>query len=92
MDIAGIGEKPTTRSGPNFLMVKALAAATISLASSQLARTKPPWPRLDLYCLANSGVWLICSQASTGLRVWRASRHNLASRPRIIGYLTRWAE
>lgn len=45
IDIAGIGEKPATRSGPYSLMVCTWAAATISAASSQLARTRPPWPR-----------------------------------------------
>ncbi len=48
IDIAGIGEKPATRSGPHFAMVWTYAAATISVASSQLARTRPPFPRADL--------------------------------------------
>ena len=43
--MAGIGEKPTTRSGPKRLMVETCAAAIISTASSQEARTKPPLPR-----------------------------------------------
>ena len=48
IDIAGIGEKPATRSGPYFLIVCTCAAATISVASSQVARTSPPLPRADL--------------------------------------------
>ena len=48
IDMAGIGEKPATRSGPYFLMVCTCAAATISAASSQVARTSPPLPRADL--------------------------------------------
>jgi hypothetical protein len=43
-----MGEKPTTRSGPQVLMVWTLAAAMISLASSQFERTKPPRPSMDL--------------------------------------------
>ena len=35
IDIAGIGEKPATRSGPYFLIVCTWAAATSSVASSQ---------------------------------------------------------
>ena len=41
-----IGEKPKTRSGPQVFAVWALAAATISVASSHVARTKPPLPRV----------------------------------------------
>ena len=48
IDIAGMGENPATRSGPYFLIVWTCAAATISLASSQVALTKPPLPRDDL--------------------------------------------
>ena len=46
--MAGIGEKPATRSGPYFLIVWTCAAATISLASSHVARTSPPLPRAAL--------------------------------------------
>ena len=46
--MAGIGEKPTTRSGPHVLMVWTLEAAMISLTSAQFERTKPPRPRMDL--------------------------------------------
>ena len=46
--MAGMGEKPATRSGPYFLIVWTCAAATISAASSQVARTRPPLPRADL--------------------------------------------
>ena len=49
MDIAGIGENPATRSGPNSLIVCTCAAATSSAASSQVARTSPPLPRAALY-------------------------------------------
>ena len=45
IDMAGIGENPATRSGPHFLIVCTLAAAYISEASAQLARTSPPLPR-----------------------------------------------
>ena len=48
IDIAGMGEKPATRSGPYFLIVCTCAAAMISVASSQLARTRPPFPRAAL--------------------------------------------
>ena len=48
IDIAGMGEKPATRSGPHLLIVCTWAAATISAASSQVARTSPPLPRAAL--------------------------------------------
>ena len=48
IDMAGMGENPATRSGPHFLMVWTWAAATISEASSQVARTSPPLPRAAL--------------------------------------------
>lgn len=44
--MAGMGEKPNTRSGPQRLTVWALAAAMISVISSQSARTNPPAPRM----------------------------------------------
>ena len=43
--MAGMGEKPAQRSGPYALMVWTWAAAAISMASAQLARTSPPLPR-----------------------------------------------
>ncbi len=43
--MAGIGEKAAIRSGPQVRMVWTWAAATISSASSQEARTSPPFPR-----------------------------------------------
>jgi len=43
--MAGMGENPITRSGPQRLIVYALAAATSSLTSSQVERTSPPKPR-----------------------------------------------
>ena len=45
IDMAGMGEKPAQRSGPYALMVCTWAAAAISMASAQLARTSPPLPR-----------------------------------------------
>lgn len=45
IDMAGMGEKPATRSGPYVPMVCTWAAAVISIASSQEARTSPPLPR-----------------------------------------------
>ncbi len=45
IDIAGIGEKPATRSGPQRLIVWTYAAATSSATSSHDARTSPPLPR-----------------------------------------------
>ena len=45
IDIAGIGENPTTRSGPCSRTVCTWAAAIISSASSQSTRTWPPLPR-----------------------------------------------
>lgn len=45
IDMAGMGEKPATRSGPYVLMVCTWAAAVISIASSHEARTRPPLPR-----------------------------------------------
>ena len=44
-DIAGIGVKPPTRSGPCSRIVCTVAAAISSVASSQEQRTKPPRPR-----------------------------------------------
>ena len=55
IDIAGIGEKPATRSGPYFLMVWTWAAAAISAASHPSARTNPPFPRAALYRFDFSG-------------------------------------
>ncbi len=43
--MAGIGEKPKTRSGPHFCAVCRHAAATISSTSSHVVRRKPPLPR-----------------------------------------------
>src|SRR5262245_562555 len=55
IDMAGIGEKPATRSGPYRLIVDTCAAAIISTASSQLARPKPPLPRWALYVRERTG-------------------------------------
>ena len=45
IDIAGIGENPTTRSGPCLAAVKTFAAAIMSFTSFQLVRKNPPLPR-----------------------------------------------
>ena len=89
MDIAGIGENPKTRSGPQFRIVQAFAAATISVTSSQCARTKPPSPRREVYEPRFSGSSTIDRHAATGVRVARASRQSLSSRERTSGYLSR---
>jgi hypothetical protein len=46
--MAGIGEKPTTRSGPYALTVCTCAAAMSSVTSSQVDRRNPPLPRACL--------------------------------------------
>ena len=66
MLIAGIGEKPATRSGPHALMVCTCAAATSSTASSHVARTRPPLPRAAYVAPAQVGVETISAQAATG--------------------------
>ncbi len=82
IDIAGIGEKPATRSGPYALTV-CTWAATSSLTSSQSARTRPPLPRARLYARAFAGSDVISAQAATGSpRRRRASRHSLCNPPR----------
>jgi hypothetical protein len=47
--MAGMGEKPITRSGPYSLIVCSVEAAMISSASSQWMRRKPPLPRACWY-------------------------------------------
>lgn len=92
MLIAGIGEKPITRSGPQVLTVCTLAAAMISSASSQLTRTKPPSPRADWYSRRCAGSSWIDFQASTGSVCFAlAARQSLTSRLRAIGYFSRLA-
>src|SRR3546814_17955290 len=76
-DLAGIGEKPITRSGPYCFTVYRLEAAMISLASSQCTRAKPPMPRRVLYSLVLAGSSTMLAQASTGDIVLRASRHKI---------------
>ncbi len=75
-------------------MVCTCAAAAISTASSQLARTNPPVPRADLYRRARSGSPVISAQAATGSPPWRAfaARNNSSRTPRTYGYLTRVGE
>jgi hypothetical protein len=67
-----------------------LAAATISLTSSQLARTKPPRPR-RLWYARRARRPRRSSQASTGASVRRRSRHSFTSALRTIGCFTRLA-
>ncbi len=86
-----MGEKPITRSGPWRLMVWMLAAATISLTSSQLERAKPPMPRTFWYSLRLASSLTMLVQASTGPMVWRAVRHRRSRRARTMGYFTRLA-
>ena len=50
-----------------FFAVYSKDAAVISVASSQVERTKPPIPRADLYFFAFSGSSTIDFQASIGL-------------------------
>ena len=68
-------------------MVWTYAAATISVASSQLARTRPPLPRADLYAFARSGLSTMCAQALTGSpSCWDlATRYICSSTPRMYG-------
>lgn len=75
IDMAGIGEKPATRSGPWAAMVWTWAAAAISRASSHPMRTRPPLPRADWYRRRLAGSPVISAQAATGFpRRLRASR------------------
>ncbi len=66
IDIAGIGEKPTIRSGPCSLIVCTCAAAAISSASSQDTRTCPPLPRARWYARRRSGSPTTSAHAATG--------------------------
>jgi hypothetical protein len=87
-----MGEKPITRSGPCCFTVCTLAAAMISSASSQVARTKPPWPRSCWYSRRFVVSSWIDFQAATGSAYCAfASRHRRSKRLRIIGYFTRFA-
>jgi hypothetical protein len=91
MDIAGMGEKPAMRSGPCSLMVWILAAAMISLTSSQVDRTKPPRPRRRVYEARASLAPTMAAQACTGSSEARLSRHSLSSALRTSGYFSRLA-
>src|SRR6188474_738751 len=90
IDMAGIGVKPATRSGPYFRSVWTWAAETMSTTSSQLARTKPPLPRSDLYARAFSGSSTIEAHARTGSPPFRsrAARNRSRRTPRTYGYRT----
>jgi hypothetical protein len=93
MDIAGIGEKPITRSGPYFLAVYTLALAISWFTSSQVVRTMPPRPRCCCHSRRASAFSTMLAQASTGLLATAsAARQCCSSLPRIIGYFTRLAE
>src|SRR5699024_4344467 len=86
IDIAGMGENPAIRSGPQRLIVYTCAAAIISTASAQVARTRPPLPRPDLYRWDFWGSCTISAHASTGSpRRLRASRNMDSSVPRTYG-------
>src|SRR3546814_18706979 len=82
--MAGIGEKPATRSGPYSLIVYAFAAAISSAASSQPTLTKPHRPRLDTQSRRFSGSCTMDRQAATGAFVARTLSHGRMSlaRPR----------
>ncbi len=83
IDMAGIGVKPATLSGPYCLTVYTCAAAMISVTSFQLERTKPPLPRRLLYARARSGSSTIDAHASTASPVTEsASRHISTRAPR----------
>ena len=89
-DIAGMGEKPKTRSGPYFFAVYKFAAATISSTSSQFVRRNPPLPRAFWIRLRFSSSSMMDFHASTGLfPLARASRQKSSNTPRAYGYLTR---
>src|SRR5438874_8511544 len=88
-DIAGIGEKPITRSGPHLRAVYRAAAEINSDTSSHLARRKPPLPRAcrmrERFCGSSTSE----PQASTGLAcLLFASRQKSSSGPRTYGYFT----
>ena len=88
--MAGIGEKPTTRSGPCVFTVWTVEAAMISSASSQVARRKPPLPRACWQRARASGSSTSEAQAATGSAcAARAARQRSMSAPRTYGYFTR---
>src|SRR5262249_24731074 len=91
--MAGIGEKPANRSGPYVLMVYTCAAAMSSVASSHVARTRPPLPRTALYRRAASGSSTMDAHASTGSPSRDLASRYISSRtPRTYGYRTRVGE
>src|SRR3546814_12506995 len=90
--MAGIGEKPATRSGPYSLIVYAFAAAISSAASSQPTLTKPPRPRFDTQSRRFSGSCTMDRQAATGAIVSRALRQRRMSLAPTSGYVLRVPE
>ncbi len=64
----------------------------ISVASSQVARTSPPLPRVVTYEPRRIGSFWIASQAWIGVFVLRISRQTFIRRPRTSGFFTRLAE
>jgi hypothetical protein len=90
MDMAGIGEKPITRSGPYLRTVWILAAAISSLTSSQVERTSPPSPRRDLYFRAIPVLDNGCPGLHRILVLLRLPPER-SSAPRIMGYFSRLA-
>jgi hypothetical protein len=94
IDMAGMGEKPATRSGPCSLIVCTCAAATISCASSQEIRTSPPLPRACWYLRRRCGSAWMSAHAATGSPPKRrlASRYISTRTPRAYGYRTRVGE
>src|SRR5699024_4312847 len=90
MDIAGIGEKPTLRSGPYFITVYNVDAAINFVTSSQSTRTKPPLPLACLYDFAfSSSSTMLCYASNVLSYVLSASRHKRINCLRTYGYLTR---
>ena len=86
IDIAGTGENPTMRSGPYSEIVCTYAAETISSASSQEIRTRPPLPRALTYRRRRSGSPWMSAHAATGSPSRaRASRYSSTRTPRAYG-------
>src|SRR5690625_7383509 len=84
-DIAGIGENPTTRSGPYCLIVCTWAAAMSSLTSAHSTRTNPPLPRAFLYAPVRSGSAVISAHAATGSPSRRSEERRVGKEWRADG-------